>query len=129
MLRQPNASISSPPTSGPAATEMAPAATQATVARSRSARFVNRWGTSASVAGSSAAAPAPWTARAPISQPIPGAVAHAADAAVNTAMPPSSMRRSPTRSPSAPALSSSAASGSVYPSSTHCAPAMEEPRS
>jgi hypothetical protein len=129
MLRQPNASISTPPTRGPAATEIAPAATQATVARSRSARAVNRCGTRARVAGSSAAAPAPCTARAAMSQPMPGALAHAAEAAVNTAIPPSSMRRSPIRSPSAPAVSSSAASGSVYPSRTHCAPAMELPRS
>ena len=55
------------------------------------------------------AAPAPCTARAAISQPMPGASAHAADAAVNRPMPAANIRRRPNRSPSAaPVISSTA---------------------
>ena len=56
-----------------------------------------------------AAAPAPWTARAAISQPMPGASAHAADPAVNRPMPAANSRRRPNRSPSAaPVINSTA---------------------
>jgi len=55
------------------------------------------------------AAPAPCTARAVISQPMPGASAHAADAAVNSPMPAPNIRCRPNRSPSAaPVISSTA---------------------
>jgi hypothetical protein len=74
---------------------------------------------SASVAGKSAAAPTPWTTRAAIKARIDGAAAQAADAAVNTVTPTRNIRRNPTRSPSAPAVSKSPASVNVYAFSTH----------
>src|SRR5947209_14658167 len=43
--------------------------------------------------GRSAAAPTPWTTRAAMRTAIDGAAAHAADAAVNTAMPDRNIRR------------------------------------
>jgi hypothetical protein len=55
------------------------------------------------------AAPAPCTTRAAISQPMSGASAQPADAAVNTAIPAASMRRRPSRSPSPAAVISSTA--------------------
>jgi len=55
------------------------------------------------------AEPAPWTARAAISQPMPGASAHATEAAVNRPIPVTNRRRRPNRSPSAAAVISSTA--------------------
>ena len=62
------------------------------------------------VCGISMAAPRPWTARNPISQPGLGAAPHAAEASVNTAMPLMNMIRGPIRSPSLPAVMTSTAS-------------------
>ena len=59
------------------------------------------------------AAPAPCTARAAISQPMPGASAQAAEAAANRPSPAANSRRLPNRSPSAAAVSSSTAKLSV----------------
>jgi hypothetical protein len=56
--------------------------------------------TSASASGMTRVAPAPCTARAAISQPTPGASAHAAEAAVNSPRPAANSRRRPKRSPS-----------------------------
>jgi hypothetical protein len=53
--------------------------------------------------------PAPCTARAAISHPAPGLIAHAAEARVNSASPARNTRRRPTRSPSAVPVSTSAA--------------------
>ena len=55
------------------------------------------------------AAPAPWSARAAISQPTDGASAHAAEAIAKKRMPAANMRRRPSRSPSAAAVISSTA--------------------
>ena len=49
------------------------------------------------------APPAPWMARAAISTPIPGASVAAAEAAVNTTIPRTKIRRRPNRSPRAAA--------------------------
>ena len=59
------------------------------------------------------AEPAPWTARAAISQPMSGASAHTADIAVNSPIPMMNGRRRPNRSPSAEAVMSSTARLSV----------------
>ncbi len=58
---------------------------------------------SASVVGSTAAAPAPLSIRPAISTPMCGAAAHTAAPAVNTAIPHSSVPLRPRRSASAPA--------------------------
>ena len=62
-----------------------------------------------SVSGIMMAAPTPWTARAAISESMPGAMAAAADAPVKTVMPTRKSRRRPNRSPrAAPNISSTA---------------------
>jgi len=71
------------------------------------------WLSSASEQAPSAAAPLPCTARAATSSPVDGTSPHAADAAVKTANPASSIRLAPPRSPSAPADRISAAIASV----------------
>src|ERR671914_2398392 len=75
------------------------------------------------------AAPAPWTARAAMSQPTPGARAQAADVAANSARPPANMRRRPKRSPSAAAGSSSTASVRLYELTVHSSSSIDAPRS
>ena len=69
--------------------------------------------TMASVCGISMAAPSPWTARKPISQPAPGASPQAAEATVNTTIPATNMVRGPIRSPSRPAVITRTASTSA----------------
>ena len=64
---------------------------------------------SAVASGITSAAPAPWTARAAISQPALPASAHAADAATNSPRPATNRRRRPKRSPSAAPVSNSTA--------------------
>jgi hypothetical protein len=65
--------------------------------------------TNVSASGKIRAAPAPWTARAAISQPMVGARAQAADATTNSTRPPTNRRRRPKRSPSAvPVISKTA---------------------
>lgn len=53
------------------------------------------------VSGIMIAAPTPWTARAAISESMPGAMAAAAEAPVNTLRPTRKSLRRPNRSPSA----------------------------
>jgi hypothetical protein len=65
------------------------------------------------VSGIKTAPPTPCTARAAISQPIPGASAAAAEPAVNKPSPAMNMRRRPYRSPRAAPVSSSTANVSV----------------
>ncbi len=74
------------------------------------------------------AAPAPWTARAAISQPTLGASAHAADAAEKIASPAANIRRRPNRSPSAAPLISSTAKLRVYAFTVHSSSSIEAPR-
>ncbi|MNG07975.1 hypothetical protein D3C84_913040 [compost metagenome] len=64
--------------------------------------------TSAMVSAIMVAAPMPCTARAAISNHRLGASAHRSEATVNSAMPISSNRRRPRRSPSRPTLTISA---------------------
>ena len=58
--------------------------------------------TMARVCGISMAAPRPWTARKPISQPAPGANPQAAEATVNTTIPATNMVRGPEQVPEPP---------------------------
>ncbi len=62
------------------------------------------------VCGMSMAAPRPWTARNPISQPGLGDRPQATEAAVNTATPAMNSVRGPIRSPSLPAVMTRTAS-------------------
>ncbi len=107
--RQSNAVTSSPPRVGPAMVATpatAPHTPNAAPRRSAGNVLVMM----VSVCGISMAAPSPWTARNPISQPALGARPHAAEATVNTAMPIANMIRGPIRSPSRPAVMTSTAS-------------------
>ncbi len=101
--RQSKAVTSSPPRVGPAMVATpatAPHTPNAAPRRSGGNVFVMI----VRVCGMSMAAPSPWTARNAISQPGLGARPHAAEAAVNTAMPLLNMIRGPIRSPSLPAV-------------------------
>jgi hypothetical protein len=99
---------SSPPSTGPAAAASPPTAAQLRVARvRRSAGTVAS--SSASDVGSWAAAPIACTDRATTRTHSVGAAAHARDARVNSATPARNTGRWPTRSPSRPSTTSSAA--------------------
>ena len=76
-----------PPTSGPIATEIPVTALNRPIAAPRFSGGKAAL-SSARPSVSSSAAPAPWTARAAISHPTPGASAQAADAAANRPSPP-----------------------------------------
>ena len=104
--------VTAPPTTGPASTAIPVTLLKMPRAQAR------RWGgnaadSSATASGSISAAPAPCTARAAISAAASGASAQAAEAAVNRAIPAASIRRRPSRSPSAAPVSSSTAKLSV----------------
>lgn len=100
--------VIAPPTSGPPAT-----ASPLTAKKMPSAppRFSGGKAapTSARASVVTAAAPAPWTARAAISAPTEGATAQAAEATTKRPMPAAKTRRRPSRSPSAAAVISSTA--------------------
>ena len=91
---QPSAEISTPPSDGPSAVPIAD-----TVPSRPIALPVRSFGTvsptNAIVSAIMAAAPSPCSARAATSAPSVGAAPHSAEAAVNTAMPASSIRRRP----------------------------------
>jgi hypothetical protein len=91
IARQPTASTSQPPRSGPSAPATELAAAQVPTARPRASpsKAAPRI---ARLAGTSSAAPTPCSAHTASSQPNPGASAHAADAAAKTAMPARNMR-------------------------------------
>ena len=105
---QARVSVIAPPNTGPATTArpvIAPNSPSAHARRSGGKAALS----SASDSGAITAAPAPWTARAVISQPMFVASAHAADAATNSSRPAANSRRRPNRSPSAaPVISSTA---------------------
>ena len=75
------------------------------------------------------APPTPWMNLAPISIPWLCDSAHSNDAPVNTASPVRKTRRSPTRSPSRPASSSSPPNGIRYAFTIHARSDWENPRS
>ena len=77
------------------------------------------WRTSASDAGTIAAAPTPWIARAAISTPTEGAAAASAEARVKITIPATYTRRRPYRSAKRPARIINAANVMLYAFSTH----------
>jgi hypothetical protein len=112
IAHQPTASISTPPTNGPADRARLAQAAQIPTARARSAPGW-LWVSSVSEHGISTAAPIPCATRAAISRPRLGASPQAAEARVNIAKPPTNTRLAPIRSPHAPAERISDASASV----------------
>ena len=121
-------STTAPPTSGPIATarpEM-PDQRPSTSPRRPAGKASE---SSVSVSGSTAAAAAPWIARAAISAAVVGASAAAAEATVNAETPMTNMRLRPKRSPSAAPVSSSTAKVSVYALTVHCRDSIVAPRS
>ena len=107
-----------PPTSGPSATARPLIPPQMPSARPRRSAGTEADRT-VSVNGITIAPPRPWAARATSSAKIDGASAAAADAAVKIAMPITSSRRRPKRSPSAAPVNSSTANVSVYALTVH----------
>ena len=104
--------VTAPPTTGPASTAMP--VTLLKIPRAQARRCGgNAADSRASASGSISAAPAPCTARAAISSVAFCASAHAAEAAANSPTPAASIRRRPSRSPSAAPVSSSTAKLSV----------------
>ncbi len=100
--RHPSPAMSSPPSDGPRAVPMAdmvPIRPMAPPIRSLGTVPA----TNARLSAIMIAAPAPWTALPPISQPRLGADPHRRDARVKRPIPASSSRRRPTRSPARPA--------------------------
>jgi hypothetical protein len=104
--------VTAPPTTGPASTAIPVTLLNIPSAQARRCGG-NAADSRASASGSISAAPAPWTARAATSAAASGARAHAAEAAVNRPTPTASIRRRPSRSPSAAPVSSSTAKLSV----------------
>lgn len=85
--RQPTCSVSTPPSTGPAAIDTEPPTVHRAIARARrrASSYASR--ISASEAGIRTAAAPPWTTRAAISAPRPGATAQASEARVNRVVP------------------------------------------
>ena len=111
--RQPQASISAPPSDGPTPEATAAVAVQIATAVARRAGG-NSGSSSASDAGTTPAAPTACSTRAATSSSGEPATAHQADATVNSASAPAYMRRRPTRSAMRPATTSSAAKTTLY---------------
>ena len=111
MARQPNDSVSSPPSSGPIAKAAATVAPQMPMAPARAVP-VKSWASRAREEDSSTAPASPWVARPAIRTSADGATAHSTDAAANPARPPTNIRRRPTRSARVPAVSRVAARAS-----------------
>jgi hypothetical protein len=100
--------VMAPPSTGPTTTASDVTAPKIPIAQPRRCGGTAALST-ASASGMTMAAPAPWTARAAISQPTPGASAQPAEATVNRASPAAKTRRRPNRSPMADAVISSTA--------------------
>jgi hypothetical protein len=87
-------SVSQPPAYGPTVVPSVASPAQIPMPRARSpGRSVPL--SRARLLGTTSAAPAPWTTRAPISVPADGATAHAAEATSITSSPAASTRRRP----------------------------------
>ena len=109
MYRQPRVSVSTPPTIGPSAALDAAATAHAAVALARPAASGNAAAAMANPCGNISAAPTPCAARAASSAPRLGANAHASDAMKKAKKPARNTRLRPKRSPSEPAVNSTAA--------------------
>ena len=127
--RQPSPSTSAPPKIGPSASARPDTAPNTPIARARSAGTVNVAAMIAIATGLSIVPPAACSARAAISQPMPGARPHSSDPSPNVASPAWKIRRRPTRSAVEPAGTRKQASTRVYASIVHCRPDTEACRS
>ena len=105
--------VSTPPSTGPEAAAIPLTAPQTPTARARAPGSSYAAPSRASEDGTRTAAAVPWTSRATMREPVPGASPHAAEATTNTPRPAAKVRWAPKRSPSDPADSSSAANVSV----------------
>src|SRR5258706_9669882 len=119
-------SMKKPPTNGPTIIVIDVNADQVPIALPRSLSG-NVALMMARLPGTMRAAPMPCSARNAISIRMLGASPQAIEPAVNTATPMRKMRLRPSRSPSAPPVSMSAARKSVYASTTHCTSAIVAP--
>ena len=97
MLRQPNSSVSTPPTVGPMANPTAAMPVQLPMALALAAGSVKAAPTSASEATLTMAAPVPCRPREMFSTISDGAMPHPIEAAQNRTMPPTYARRRPRR--------------------------------
>ena len=109
-----------PPASTPNVAPLAPTAPQMPSALLRSAPSGNRFITIDSAAGSTAAAPRPWTPRMMIRNVALVASAQANEAAVNSASPAVNIRRRPSRSAVRPPSSRKPPKVIAYAVTTHC---------
>ena len=109
MYRQPRESVSTPPRTGPSAALEAAAIAHAAVALARPAASGKAAAAMASPCGNIKPAPTPCAARPASSAPRLGASAQASEASTNVTSPHRSRSLRPKRSPSEPAVSSTAA--------------------
>ena len=114
-----SASVSNPPASRPSEPPATDTNTYALIARPRSAASGNSVTMIARITDAWAAAPTPWSRRAPISAPCDGATPHSSDATVKTTRPERNTRRRPSRSPSRPASRSRLPKVTRKPLTTH----------
>jgi hypothetical protein len=84
----PNASVNTPPTSGPTTTASATQAPHSPIIRACCRRSGNPRTRRESAPGATAAAPIPCTSRPAISVAVVGATAHTNEPTVNTVRPP-----------------------------------------
>ena len=124
--RHPAADTSAPPTTSPsvpAAAEIPPHTENALV---RAGPAGNTDVSMASVIGTTNAAASPSTARVTIMTAADGASADPSDAAANTAVPATSTRRRPSRSPVRPPSSRNPPNGTMYASTIQASPPSEK---
>src|SRR6266576_1813433 len=112
--------VSKPPAIRPTVAPLAAMAPQAPSALLRSAPSGKMFITIASAAGSTIAAPSPWTPRITIRKVSVVASAQASDAAVKSARPIIITRRRPSRSAARPPSSRNPPNVSPYAVTTHC---------
>jgi hypothetical protein len=125
---QPRPWVSTPPSRTPEVAPSPPSAPHTPSARLRDAPSSNDVVMIARLAAEITAPPTPWIARAPRRTAGEPAIAHMRDAAVNSAVPARNTRRRPRRSEARPPSRSNPAKVSVYALTTHCRPAVENPR-
>ena len=125
--RHPAYSVMSPPSTQPLAPPPAATAVHQPTARRRPSPGSLSVVSSASAAGESRAAPAPWRTRAATSAAGDHANAQPAEAAVNRPRPIRNVRRRPTTSATRPPKINSPPNTSAYAVNTHCSPASVNP--
>src|SRR3954471_15044400 len=126
---QPATSVSTPPSSTPAAPPAPPIAPHAPSALLRSEPSVKVVVMIARLAGEMIAPPSPWVARAAISIPWLEASPPTSEATEISSRPPTNTRLRPSRSAIRPPSSRKPANASVYAFTTHWRPAPLKPRS